>query len=609
MSKEIRKSPEKPEGGHATRLPIHLDRILGNFLGGLLPEEKRYWVLVPVTGLATGLLAVALLWLLDQVHLLAWGNADDVLKAVEEGGPWRRLAVPAVGGILVALAAFLGGRERIPEGTSGLIESLVLEKGRIPLWRTVLKSITCIVAVGSGASLGREGGLIQSGSAMGSWLGEKLRLKEYHIKVLLAAGAAGGVAAAYNAPIGASVYAMEILLGTFALDLFGPIIISSVIATFVSRALISEIHVYHVPSYVFQRWEILTFLALGIFLGLVSVLFIRFFGGLDLLFRWRRGPSILKPIIAMVVLGAAAVRFPDLLGNGYGTVNQVLSGQFRVSLELLLLLPILKMLCTALCRTGGVPGGLFTPSIYIGALTGFGFGVLAAKVLPWQPSEPNAYALIGMGAILAGTMQAPITAILLVFELTFYNYSVILPLMTACIASSLVSRALQKGSIFTEPLRRKGILVPEPLSPLWLRQPQVVDFLQKGAETLAPTERFPKVVDAFLRTPLEHDRIYVVDPVGAYLGAISLHEIKLFIRESENLEAVIAIDLLDSTFPAVCASDPLTRVIEILAEIDAERLPVLESPEGRKFLGTVSKRQILSAYRKGNLARIQRNGS
>jgi CIC family chloride channel protein len=242
----------------------------------------------------------------------------------------------------------------------------------------------------------------------------------------------------------------------------------------------------------------------------------------------------------------------------------------------------------------------------VGALLGCGFGVLAHAVLPptWHLSEPGAYALIGMGAILAGTLQAPITAILLVFEMT-NDYQVILPLMTACIASTLVSHLLQKGSLFTEPLRRKGIQLPEAIAPAWLRQPRVQEFVTPEAETIGAAERFDKVVDAFLRTPLEHDRLYVVDSRGNYLGAISLHEIKLFIRESRDLDPVIAIDLMDASFPCVDATEPISRAIEILAGSDAERLPVLEGPGSKRLLGSISKRQLLLAYRMSNLARIE----
>jgi CIC family chloride channel protein len=177
--------------------------------------------------------------------------------------------------------------------------------------------------------------------------------------------------------------------------------------------------------------------------------------------------------------------------------------------------------------------------------------------------------------------------------------------MSACIVSTLVSHLIQHGSLFTEPLRRKGILLPENLAPSWLNQPRVEEYMVPEVETIGAAARFDAVVDKFLKTPLEQERLYVVDRDGRYLGAISLHEIKLFIRESQNLDPVIAIDVMDPTFPCCFSPDPLSRAVEILSENDAERLPVLDGPEGRKLVGTISKRQLLTSYRMTNLARIQ----
>jgi CIC family chloride channel protein len=582
-----------------------LDRFLARYLGGLLPEERRYWILVPITGVAAGLFAVVFVKLLELVLDLAWGTGrGDSLRSAHAIHPWMNLVIPTLGGALVALAGFFLGKERVPEGTSALIESLALRQGKLPFWRTLLNGMVSITAVGMGASLGREGALINSGGAFGSFLGEKFRLKEHHVKALLACGAAGGIAAAYNVPIGASVFAMEVLLGSFALDLFGPIIICSAIATSISRALISDLQAYNVPIYTFKGWEIVLYLILGIFLGSVSAAFIKFFSGLDFLLRWFGRLDPLKPVFAMAALGAAGIFLPDLFGNGYQTVNQVLRGEAVISVKLLFILPVLKMFFTGVCRAAGIPGGLFTPSIFVGALLGAGFGMGVREVLPWATSPPGAYGLIGMGAILAGTLQAPITAILLVFEMT-HDYIVILPLMSACVASTLVSRLLQRGSLFTEPLKRRGIVLPETVAPSWLRQPTVGEFVNPSVETVREVEPFRKVMENFLHTPLEHERLYVVDAEGSYLGVISLHEIKLFFRESENLDSVIAIDILDSSFPVVYGSDPLSRAIEILAEIDAERLPVLDGPEERKLLGSISKRRLLAAYRARSLLRTQ----
>ena len=240
--------------------------------------------------------------------------------------------------------------------------------------------------------------MVTSGAALASWLGTRFRLAEHHVKILLACGAASGLAAAYNAPIGAAIFAMEILLGSFAIELFGPIIICAVLSTTVARVIFGSLPVYTVVPYTLENeWEIVLHLLLGVVLGLVSVVFIRVFSGLQTLFSWIAPVRRLKPVVAMSLLGGVAVFFPQLLGNGYDTVNLVLSGQEDFPFHWLLLLPVLKLLATALCRTAGVPGGLFTPSLFIGALLGCAFGIVVNQVFPGQVSSPGMYSLIGWG--------------------------------------------------------------------------------------------------------------------------------------------------------------------------------------------------------------------
>ncbi len=585
----------------------HLDRALARIRGGLLPEEKRYWMLVPVTGLISGLLSVGLEKILDLVQRVSWGNGGQILEArtrAAADSPLTMIAILACGGAVATVAMLLFREKSELQGTSALIEALAFKKGRLPLWKSLVEGLVSIAAVGMGASLGREGAMMQSGAATASFLGVKLRLSDYHVRILLACGAAGGIAAAYNIPVGASVFAMEVLLGSFAIEIIGPVIVSAFISTTVSRSILGGLPAYDIPHYqLVTEWEILLDVVLGSFLGLVSVVFIRVFSGIGKLFGWLQPMRKVKPIVAMALLGAIGISFPHLFGNGYDTVNLVLSGDAELPLRILVALPILKILVTALCRAGGVPGGLFTPSLFVGALLGAAFGAAANAMFPANSiATSGAYALVGMGAILAGTLQAPVTAILIIFEMT-RDYEIIVPLMSACAASAIVSHLFQAESLFTEPLRRRGIHLPRAFAPTWMRQPSVRSVLQSDAATVSPAERFQQVVDNFLMAPEGHDQVFVVNREGQYLGSISLHEIKLYFRETEHLESVIAADIVNSTAPFVLADDPLTRAIEILAESDAERLPVLSGPLDRMLIGTVSKRKLLAAYTETSLAR------
>ncbi len=231
----------------ASSIVRFVDRFLAGRLRGLLPEEKRYWILVPVTGVVSGLLAVLLVTLLRIIQEQCWGSSEDVGLGIRDTYELKRVLITTGGGLLVTFYVYCQRRSSDLVGTAGLIEALCVGQGRVPALRTFITSLVSIVAVGTGASVGREGALINSGAASGSWLGTTFRLREHHVKVLLACGAAGGMAASYNVPIGATVFAMEVLLGSLALDLFGPIIVCSVIATAISRALLNTTLLYQMP--------------------------------------------------------------------------------------------------------------------------------------------------------------------------------------------------------------------------------------------------------------------------------------------------------------------------------------------------------------------------
>lgn len=597
------KAPSQIQGPFTARR----GRSLAPLFQRLLPEPRRYWILVPLTGLGSGLLAVALAKFLDLVEYLCWGATEDILAAAQqltEKSPTRVVATLSLAGAIAAVALRFLRREDDLQGTPALIEALAFRKGRIPALRTFCESIISITCVGAGASLGREGALLHAGAATASAAGSRLGLEDFHVRMLVACGAAGGIAAAYNVPVGASVFAMEVLLGSFALELIGPIIISSLISTTVARLLLGPLPAYTIPPYALaSQWEILLNLVEGALLGLVSVGFIRLFSGLGRLFAWLRPVRGFRPVLAMSILALLGLWLPHLFGNGYDTVNLVLAPDAYISLPLLLTLPVMKIIVTGLCRAGGIPGGLFTPSLFIGALLGAAFGQSVESLFPpGSTAQPGAYALVGMGAILAGTLKAPFTATLMIFEMT-QDYEIIVPLMSACAASAIVCNLFQGSSIFTEPLRRRGISLPGAFTPTWMRQPKVVSILQADVTAISPAARFKEVVDEFLLAPEGQDQIYVVSREGRYLGSISLHDIKRYFRETEHLDSVIAADIVNTQAPIVYVEDPLSVAIEILARTSTEHLPVLDAESTRKLLGTVSKRSLLAAYSLTNIAR------
>ncbi|HEX8910301.1 MAG TPA: chloride channel protein, partial [Anaeromyxobacteraceae bacterium] len=381
-------------------------RSVREFLAQLPGVSQRFWVLVVATGVISGIGAVALLELLALVKQLAWNGGDTFLLAFRHASPARRVIVPALGGLLV-MGAMLVVKKRLGgHGTSGIIEAIWVHQGRLQLGRALLRGVLAIVAVGMGASLGREGALLQTGAAAGSWLADRFHITRRQARLLVACGAASGLAAAYNVPIGGALFGLEVLLGSFALELFGPVVVSCVTATIIVRIAQGPSPSYVIPAYELMRpREVMVGLLLAPLLGLASAVFVKVMGWVEVqLYRVKPGPARFLPPLGMAVVGVVAIRFPDLLGNGYDTVKSALLGE--VPLALLLALPFLKLATTALCAGVGVPGGLFTPSLFYGALLGGGLGELLQRLVPSLHGAPGAFALVGMAGVLAGTTHA-----------------------------------------------------------------------------------------------------------------------------------------------------------------------------------------------------------
>ncbi|HEY6098605.1 MAG TPA: chloride channel protein [Anaeromyxobacter sp.] len=584
-----REEEAKPrDAGRPAERPIYY-RSLREFLRQLPGPSQRFWVLVVATGVVSGVGAVGLLELLTLVKKLAWGDAATMLAAFASSSPARRVAVPAIGGALVTATMLLVRGRLGGHGTSGIIESIWVQQGRMPLGRSLLRGVVSIVAVGMGASLGREGALLQTGAASGSWLARTFNLTPDHARLLVACGAASGISAAYNVPIGGALFGLEVLLGSFALELLGPIVLSCVTATVIARLALGASPSYVVPGYALLKpTELLVGLAMAPILGVASALYIKVLGWTEaLLYRLPRWIAVLLPPAAMALVGAAAIRSPDLLGNGYDTVESALVG--RAPFAILLALPLLKLAATALCAGSGVPGGLFTPSLMYGALLGGAFGELAHRIYPGLGAPASAFALVGMAGVLAGTTRASVSAVLIIFELTG-DYGVIVPLMLSAFVAAATSRALEPDSLYTAPLRRRGVKLPELPRPEWLDLTPIREILRSELATVAPDTPFPDVLRRLLTLPAASD-LYVVDGRGSFLGVITLDGLKGHLGDEHQLEMIVAADVMDRSVQPLTSAMRLSEAAPRFAEAVSEHLPVVD--DERRLVGTASKRDIL----------------
>ncbi len=562
-------------------------------LRGVLGPANRFWLLVIAVGAISGVSAAGLMKLLRWVQRLAWGGAEGpFLSTVTAVSPSWRFVIPVLGGALVVLVTLIVGQPLRGHGTAGIIESIWVKSGKLPLPRALLRGTVSILAVALGAPLGREGALLQTGGAMGSSLARWFRSSPDQARLLVACGAASGMAAAYNVPIGAALFGLEVLLGSFALELFGPIVVACVVATLFSRSLIADHPSYVIPHYALTRpREVILTVGLGLLLGAASAAYSKSIhhaaGLLDKVPR-RLAPYL--PIATMAVVGACAVWLPQVLGNGYDTVNGALLGS--LPLTLLLLLPFAKLGATAVASASGVPGGLFTPSLFFGALLGGGYGHLAAAVWPGS-APPGAYALLGMGAVLAGTTHASVSAVLIIFELTG-DYGLILPLMLAAVLATGVSRRLEKESLYTAALKQRNVHVPAPVAPDWLRSEGIRSLLRPVERRVAPTTSFQEVIVLLLEQPPGMD-LYVTDDAGRLLGVVILDQLKGHLPDHAVLQMIVAADVMDRELRPIDPECSLAELASRFSETALERLPVVDRE--RRLLGTISKGDLFKRVR------------
>lgn len=571
---------------------------LARRFGLATPEDRRFFALIPLVGVIAGSLGVVLHWLINGLRRLLWGADPSLLDAATASPWWWRVAACALGGLAVSFVVWLGREPVGGHGMSLLIDSVARRGGEVPARPVILRAIAAVLTVGSGGSLGREGPMIRLGAMISTTLGLRFRLPPHRVKILLGCGAAAGLAAAYNIPVGGALFAMEVILGNFALEIFGPIVVSSVISTLIVRTVEGNLLVYPAPGYQLESlWEIAAYAGLGLVGAVSSVIFVWVVrGGGKAFSRLTLVPPALRPALGMTMLGGLAVVYPQVLGSGVETATLAIAGE--LSLTLLIALPAAKLLATALTAGSGGAGGLFTPSLTFGALVGSAYGYTVHALFPATTASYGAYAAVGMAAIAAGTSHAPISAILILFEFTG-NYDLILPLMVAAILSSLVSRRLYPYSIYVDPLRREGVEVSHRMEEAVLAGLAVADLIREDRDLLSPAAPYKEVVERFLAN--RRNRLFVVSPAGQLLGAVSLHDIKHALDEPGALTAVVADDLATPVEATLTTTQRLHEAAEVFARWDYERLPVLD--ETGRYRGFLAKKDLLAVYAQEVLGR------
>jgi CIC family chloride channel protein len=514
-------------------------------------------------------------------HLLL--GPGDGLVAMAKGLPWWvRVACPTLGGLVAGALLVLAKRVAVRSATSDYMEAIVLGDGRIPVAQTLVRSASSLVSIGTGGSIGREGSMVQLAALAASLLGRVLRFPPERLRLLVACGAAAGLTAAYNAPIAGAFFVAEIVLGSIAMESVGPIIIASVVANVAMRALPGYQPPYRMPVFPeIHGTEVVLFCVLGVLLGFAAAGFLRALQGSRALFS--RLPLALPWRLALggLVMGAISVPMPEVWGNGYSVVNSVLHTPWPWALVATVL--VAKTAATLATAGSGAVGGVFTPALFFGCMVGALFGQGAQALWPAATSAPFAYAIVGMGAFLAGATQAPLMAILMIFEMTL-SYQVMLPLMAASVIAYFVARSANAGSMYEITLRRNE----QRDAQLRLRGLHMRDLVQPAVTVVGPTADREAMSRLFLQHPVKY--LYVVDAGNRYLGVVPLAAL------GTAPERTSAGELLSQAILPVTADTGLAEALQRFLDHLGERLPVIESADNPVLLGVAAKSALLATY-------------
>ncbi len=540
-----------------------------------------------VIGFGGALTSVGFRYLTSELHKLLTGSTTPgLVESFMELSWWQRLLIPAFGGFCAGLVLFFGMRWHGGVTTSDYMEAVVLGDGKVSTRRSIVKSLSAMFTIASGGSIGREGPLVQLSSVVASILGRLRGWSTPRLRLLVGCGAAAGIASAYNAPIAGALFVAEIVLGSVAMEIFGPLVFASVVATLTVRAFIGSDPIYAIPHFQLNSdWEIVPYLLLGLFAGLLAPWFLRLLNASERLVGHVPGPVFVKMLAGGAIVGVLATFHPEVCGNGYSAVNMILAGNWGWNIVALIL--ISKVLATAATFGSGAVGGVFTPTLFVGASLGYIFGAATGHLPLHLTINPSAFALVGMGAFLAATTHAPIMAIIMIFELTL-DYQIILPLMLACVIGYYVSVGIEKRSIYSEALKRKGAGdYRHQLAELHVR-----DLMKPDPLTVTPTARFAEIGQKFVANRFNY--LYVTDD-GRFIGAISLHDIKNYLNAPELAEVVIAGDILREDIPVIRPSATLNEALDRFARHRGERLPVVSDEGVHRLIGSLAKTDVILA--------------
>jgi CIC family chloride channel protein len=567
------------------------------------PAELVLIATALVVGLSTGVGAVTFRYLIRGVE---WIGYSWVPSVTSSWGESYVVVIPTIGGLIVGLLIFYFAREAKGHGVPEVMAAVALNDGRIRPVVAVVKSLASSICIGTGGSVGREGPIVQIGSALGSSIGQALNLSGDRVRNLVACGAAGGIAATFNAPIAGVMFALEIILNRFSVRHFSSVVISAVAASVVGRAAFGDYAAFKVPvEYgVNSLWEFSFYPILGLLTALVGALFVRLlYWSEDRFESWKQVPEWLQPAIGGALLGGLALlyprvtgvgweRMPDIFNVGYDVIERALANQLTLNVVLTLL--FLKIIATSLTLGSGGSGGVFAPSLFMGAMLGAAFELLMKQWFPTVVAPAGAYALVGMAATFAATAHAPITAVLILFELTG-DYRIILPMMLTVVVATLIGQRILGGeSIYTLKLSRRGVRLEHGRDLDLMQSVLVREAMTTDTYVVQSDMPLNQLGDYFQHT---HAHSFpVVDGNTELVGMVSIHDYEQALsRQTPHQLQVKDIATMDRLLTAY-EDESLAEAIQRIGIRGVNKMPVVNRDNPKKIVGVIRRRDIVKAY-------------
>jgi len=573
-----------------------------------MADERRVpWALSPKTfffaagvGVIGGLIGTTYQLISRGLQWFIVGEGN-LLEAAARLAWWQRVMIPFLGACAASALVYGLGRWRKGQGMAAVMEAVSLRRVRkLSVGATVARALSSLALISTGGSVGREGPIAYLAASFGTRFARLSGMPESRMGLFAGCGIASGMAVSYFAPFGAALFAMEVVLRNFSVDILAPVLLASTVSYLMFEGL-SQIDLigdnmrgaplYEFPTFeVSQPAEYLLYIILGIATAFAGGFFLRALRDSRAMFARIPIPGWAKIPLGGLIVGIVGIWLPQVWGNGYQAINMIVTSVPGPTLTLVGLIVLGKIFATSITLGSGGSGGMFTPTLFVGAAMGLFFGTACNQILPaGAVSDPRAYVVVGMAGAAAATTHAPIMAIILMFEMT-RETELFVPLTLGAIAATVTSRALGIESVYLEPLKRKGIDIPEGIEETTLTTTPIKDIMRTEGVWVRDNAPFDMIVEMVRKT--RRDFIYVTKDTGALIGVIHLHDIKNYLADADLATAVIAVDLAKET-PRAFPEETLAQTIRKFDDPEVHELPVVDPTTGM-LIGVVDRRDFIT---------------